>query len=47
MCLADGLDPVEVGWTETNEIVYHWDEENPLDYRGDEDSDAFDEDSDV
>jgi len=47
MCLADGLDPVEVGWTETNEIVYHWDEENPLDYWGDEDPDASDEDSDV
>ena len=22
MCLADGFDPVEVGWTETNETVY-------------------------
>ena len=47
MCLADGLDPVEVEWTETNEMVYHWDEEDPLDYWGDEDPDASEEDSDV
>ena len=47
MCLADGFDPVEVGWTETNEMVYYWDEEDPLDYWGDEDPDASEEDSDV
>ena len=38
MCLAHGFDPVEVDWTKTNEIVYHW--EDPLDYWGDEDPDA-------
>ena len=45
--LRDGFDPVEVGWTETNETVYTWNEENPLDYWGDEDPDASDKDSDV
>ena len=47
MCLADGFDPVEVGWTETNEMVYHWDDEEEFDYWGDEDPDVSDEDSDV
>jgi len=47
MCLTDGFDPVEVGWTETNETIYTWDKENPLDYWDDEDPDASEEDSDV
>ena len=40
MCYGHGMDPVEVGWTETNEIVYHWDDEEEFDYWGDEDPDA-------
>ena len=39
--LADGYDPIEVGWTETNEIAYHWDDGiEEFDYWGDEDPDA-------
>ena len=32
ICLIDGFDPVEVGWTEINEMVYYWNKEDPLDY---------------
>ena len=40
MCYEHGMDPVDVGWTETNEIVYHWDDEEEFDYWDDEDPDA-------
>ena len=40
ICLADGFDPDDVGWTETNEIIYHWDEEDPLDNWSNEDPDV-------
>jgi hypothetical protein len=44
MCHGHGLDPVEVGWTEDNEIVYHWDTESEnrwdFSYWDDEDPDA-------
>jgi hypothetical protein len=29
ICHGHGMDPVEVGWTENNEIIYHWDDEDP------------------
>jgi hypothetical protein len=44
MCHGYGLDPVEVGWTEDNEIVYYWDTESEnrwdFSYWDDEDPDA-------
>ena len=37
ICLADGFDPVDVGWTETDEMAYYW--EVLLDYWDNEDPD--------
>jgi len=47
MCLANGLDPVEVGWTETNEMVYYWDDKKEFNYWDEENTNASDGDSDA
>lgn len=39
---TNGYDPHEVGWTKTEETVYHWDDEFVNDYWGEEDPDEPD-----
>jgi hypothetical protein len=41
ICHGHGMDPVEVGWTENYEIIYHgYNDSDPLDYWGDKDPDV-------